>query len=538
RRRHQPAQSDRPRPLGRDAPPHCRTHQGGRGVAAGRRGVHRRRARRENHADVLGQLRQADLCARAVEGVRPPRPAHRLAGRPAGVRGGGVGAARLHDPRALGGVRPPRRHRARPRHARADPRAHAAHPHRQLSGARGMAQALRRHVRLAGAAGGRDLLREVPPGRERPGDRRKDPRRAQRVALPRRALRPARLPALRLRQRAVRAAGGARRDGAGAEARARRLIVRVVPVDAFRDRVPFAELGDLAAGRLAGRESADEITRALEAGKPITQARVELDRSIFVFRDAAEEATRIGGEVLPTDALPVGAGRLAITRRFPLSPIVGITPFNFPVLLAAHKIAPAMACGAATPLTPPPQDPLTTLRLAEIIGASGYPVGGVNVVPCHVEVAQILIEDPRVRMISFTGSAKAGWAIRAKAGTKRVALELGGNAAVLVEPDADLAWAASRCAFGGFTYAGQSCISTQRIFVHERVMQPFLDLFLPAVRTLHVGDVLDDATEVGPLISLEAAERVERWIGEAVQGGAEVATGGTRRGQFVAPTVL
>src|SRR5204862_465950 len=229
---------------------------------------------------------------------------------------------------------------------------------------------------------------------------------------------------------------------------------------------------------------------------------------------------------------------LATTRRFPLSPIVGITPFNFPVLLAAHKIAPAMACGAAITLKPPPQDPLPALRLAEIIGASGYPAGGVNVVPCHVEVAQLLIEDPRVRMISFTGSAKAGWAIRAKAGTKRVALELGGNAAVLVEPDADIAWAASRCAFGGFTYAGQSCISTQRIFVHERVLQPFLDLFLPAVRALHVGDVLDDTTEVGPRIALEAAERVERWIAEAVQDGAEVATGGTRRGQFVTPTVL
>ena len=279
-------------------------------------------------------------------------------------------------------------------------------------------------------------------------------------------------------------------------------------------------------------------TLALEAGKPIAQARVELDRAIFVFRDAAEEATRIGGEVLPTDALPVGAGRLAITRRFPLSPVVGITPFNFPVLLAAHKIAPAMATGATITLKPPPQDPLTSLRLAEIVGASGYPAGGVNVVPCHVEVAQILIEDPRVRMITFTGSAKAGWAIRAKAGTKRVVLELGGNAAVIIEPDADLAWAASRCAFGGFTYAGQSCISTQRIFVHERAIQPFLDLFLPAVRVLHVGDVLDDATEVGPLISLEAAERVERWIAEAVQGGAEVATGGTRRGPFIQPAVL
>jgi glyceraldehyde-3-phosphate dehydrogenase (NADP+) len=281
-------------------------------------------------------------------------------------------------------------------------------------------------------------------------------------------------------------------------------------------------------------------TLALEAGKPIAQARLELDRAVSVFRDAAEEATRISGELLPADAVPAGAGRIALTRRFPLSPIAAITPFNFPVLLAAHKIAPAMACGATLTLKPPPQDPLTTLRLAELVKASGYPAGGINVVPCHVEVAQILIEDPRVRLITFTGSAKAGWAIRAKAGTKRVALELGGNAAVIVEPDADLAWAATRCAAGGFTYAGQSCISTQRIYVHEQVYAAFLDLFLPKVRALKVGDVLDDKTDVGPMISRDAAERVERWIGEAVQGGAQLALGGTRTGggQFLAPTVL
>jgi acyl-CoA reductase-like NAD-dependent aldehyde dehydrogenase len=279
-------------------------------------------------------------------------------------------------------------------------------------------------------------------------------------------------------------------------------------------------------------------TLALEAGKPIAQARLEIDRATFVFRDAAEEATRIGGDVLPTDVLPAGAGRIALTRRFPLSPIAAITPFNFPMLLAAHKIAPAMACGATLTLKPPPQDPLTTLRLAELVKASGYPAGGINVVPCHVEVAQLLIEDPRVRLITFTGSAKAGWAIRAKAGTKRVALELGGNAAVIVEADADLGWAATRCALGGFTYAGQSCISTQRIYVHERVYTAFLDLFLPKVRALKVGDVLDDKTDVGPMISLDTAERVERWIGEAVAGGAEVAVGGKRTGQFLPPTVL
>jgi len=279
-------------------------------------------------------------------------------------------------------------------------------------------------------------------------------------------------------------------------------------------------------------------TLALEAGKPITQARTELDRAIAVFQDAAEEATRISGEVLPADAVPAGAGRIALTRRFPLSPIAAITPFNFPVLLAAHKIAPAMACGATLTLKPPPQDPLTTLRLAELVKDSGYPAGGINVVPCHVEVAQILIEDPRVRLITFTGSAKAGWAIRAKAGTKRVALELGGNAAVIVEPDADLAWAAARCAIGGFTYAGQSCISTQRVFVHESVYTPFLDAFVQRVRGLKVGNVLDEQTEVGPLISADAAERVERWIGEAKAAGAEIAVGGKRTGQVLEPTVL
>ena len=279
-------------------------------------------------------------------------------------------------------------------------------------------------------------------------------------------------------------------------------------------------------------------TLALEAGKPIAQAQTEIDRAIFVFHDGAEEATRIDGEVLPADVVPAGTGRIAITRRFPLSPVAGITPFNFPVLLAAHKIAPAMACGATITLKPPPQDPLTTLRLGELVKASGYPAGAVNIVPCHVEVAQILIEDPRVRVITFTGSAKAGWAIRAKAGTKRVLLELGGNAAVIVEPDADLTWAAARCAVGGFTYAGQSCISTQRIYVHESVYTPFLDAFTRRVQQLKVGAVLDEHTDVGPMIGLDAAERVERWIAEAVTGGARIEVGGKRNGVFLEPTVL
>ena len=318
------------------------------------------------------------------------------------------------------------------------------------------------------------------------------------------------------------------------------LDANVAAAKAAREMPSYARaaaLRKVADGLEAARA---ELTRtlALEAGKPITQARLELDRTIFVFRDAAEEATRIDGQVLPADVVPSAKGRIALTRRFPLAPVVGITPFNFPILLAAHKIAPAMACGSTITVKPPPQDPLTTLRLGELVGASGYPEGGVNITPCHVEVAQILIEDPRVRVITFTGSAKAGWAIRAKAANKRVLLELGGNAAVIIEPDADLAWAASRCAAGGFTYAGQSCISTQRIFVHESVYTPFLDAFTRRIQQLRVGDVLDEKTDIGPMIDQGAAERVERWIAEAVAAGAKVALGGKRTGMFFEPTVL
>ena len=318
------------------------------------------------------------------------------------------------------------------------------------------------------------------------------------------------------------------------------LDTNVAATKACRDMPAYERsqaLRTTADGMTAERQELSR-TLALEAGKPISHARIEVDRAIAVFRDAAEEATRISGEVLPTDGVPIGKGRFALTRRFPLSPIVGITPFNFPVLLTAHKIAPAMACGATITVKPPPQDPLATLRVTEIVKASGYPEGGVNLVPCHVEVAQILIDDPRVRLISFTGSAAAGWAIRAKAGTKRVALELGGNGGVIIEPDADLEWAAARCAAGGFTYAGQSCISTQRIYVHGDAYRRFLDRFLPKVAALKVGDVLDEQTDVGPMITVDAAQRVERWIGEAKAGGGEVALGGTRRGAFLDPAVL
>jgi len=288
------------------------------------------------------------------------------------------------------------------------------------------------------------------------------------------------------------------------------------------------------------RARADEFVRLLarEAGKPIAQARLEIDRAVFVLEDGAEEATRIGGEVIPLDVMPAGTGRLGLTRRFPLSPIAAVTPFNFPVMLAAHKLAPAMACGASLTLKPPPQDPLSSLLLGELVAESGYPPGGINVVPCDLPVAQALVGDERVRMISFTGSARAGWAIRAQAGTKRVALELGGNAGVIVEPDADLDRAVERCAAGGYGYAGQSCISVQRILVHRDVCDEFVRRFVARVGALTTGDPLDPATDVGPMIDERAAARADEWIAAAVRDGARVETGGGRHGAVLQPTVL
>src|SRR5690606_5387056 len=218
--------------------------------------------------------------------------------------------------------------------------------------------------------------------------------------------------------------------------------------------------------------------------------------------------------------------------------ISAITPFNFPLNLAAHKLAPAIACGASIVLKPPPQDPLTSLVLAEIIAEAGYPRGAVSIVPCEVEDAAPLIEDPRVRMISFTGSARVGWDIRSRAAGKKVALELGGNAAVIVEPDADLELAVKRCVTGGFGYAGQSCISVQRVLVHAAVAGRFSDMLVEQVSRLRAGDPLDEATDVGPMIDEANARRAESWVQEAVSGGARIGTGGARRGSVVEATVL
>lgn len=277
---------------------------------------------------------------------------------------------------------------------------------------------------------------------------------------------------------------------------------------------------------------------AREAGKPIKTARVEVDRAVFTFSLASEEAMRIDGESLAMDVQPGTELRHGIVRRFPAGPVAAITPFNFPLNLVAHKLAPAIACGCPVVLKPAPQTPLTALKLARLLQDAGLPPGALQVLPLANEDAAPLVEDDRLKILSFTGSAAVGWQLKARAGKKRVLLELGGNAAVIVHDDADVEKAAARCASGGFVYAGQSCISVQRIFVQRKVFQPFLDLLVAKVRALKYGDPLDEGTDVGPLIRQSDAERVEQWIGEAVAGGAKLLCGGTRKGSIVVPAVL
>ncbi|MGA8220867.1 MAG: aldehyde dehydrogenase family protein, partial [Candidatus Acidiferrales bacterium] len=277
---------------------------------------------------------------------------------------------------------------------------------------------------------------------------------------------------------------------------------------------------------------------ALEAGKPIKTARAETDRAVFTFAVAAEEATRIGGEWIPLDWQVATSGRAAILRRFPLGPILAITPFNFPLNLVAHKLAPAIAAGCTVVLKPAPQTPLTSLLLAEVIEDADLPSGALNVLPLAIPEAERLVTDDRLKMLTFTGSGAVGWALKQKAGKKKVTLELGGNAGVIVHSDWDAEDAARRCVLGGFSYAGQSCISVQRIYVQRGIHEKFLAAFVAGVKKLKTGDPLDDSTDVGPMISEDAARRAAAWVEEATAGGAKLETGGKRQGSILEPTVL
>src|SRR6202040_3453882 len=279
-------------------------------------------------------------------------------------------------------------------------------------------------------------------------------------------------------------------------------------------------------------------TLALEAGKPIKNARTEVDRAVFTFNIAAEETVRGYGEYLPLDWQQSTAGRWGIVKRFPLGPVAGITPFNFPLNLVAHKVAPAIAAGCSMVLKPAPQTPLSSLLLAECVQQAGWPDGGLNVLPLSNEDAGLLVTDERIKLISFTGSVPVGWEIKRRAGKKKVALELGGNAGAIVHSDADLAYAADRCITGGFAYAGQSCISVQRILVERSVYGKFTDLLVEGVKKLKTGDPMQESTDLGPLIRESDAIRVTNWVEEAVRSGARLLCGGGRKGSIVDPTVL
>jgi acyl-CoA reductase-like NAD-dependent aldehyde dehydrogenase len=287
-------------------------------------------------------------------------------------------------------------------------------------------------------------------------------------------------------------------------------------------------------------ERREEFSRTLaqEAGKPIKSARFEADRAVFTFNVAAEETVRGYGEYLPLDWTQSTAGRWGIVKRFPLGPVAGITPFNFPLNLVAHKVAPAIAAGCSMVLKPAPQTPLSSLLLAEVIQQAGWPDGGFNALLLSNEDSGLLVSDERIKLISFTGSAPVGWAIKKNAGKKKVVLELGGNSGVIVHSDADLAYAASRCVTGGFAYAGQACISVQRILVEHSVFGKFVELFLEGVRKLKLGDPLDETSDLGPMIRESDAIRAYDWVQEAVRGGARLLCGGQRQGSMLEPTVL
>jgi len=284
----------------------------------------------------------------------------------------------------------------------------------------------------------------------------------------------------------------------------------------------------------------EEFARTIcqEAGKPIRTARIEVERAINTFQIAAEESTRIYGEYLPLDTLESTAGRWGLVRRFPLGPVFAITPFNFPLNLVAHKVAPAIAAGCPLILKPAPQTPVSSLLLAEIVHESGWPEGAFAVMPLSNDDAALLVSDDRIKLLTFTGSAAVGWQLKANAGKKRVTLELGGNAGVIVHSDTDLAHAAQRAVAGGFSYAGQTCISVQRILVHRPVFDEFMGLLLEGVRKLKIGDPMQETTDVPPLIREQDAARITEWIEEAVKGGAELLCGGKRHGSVIEPAVL
>lgn len=276
----------------------------------------------------------------------------------------------------------------------------------------------------------------------------------------------------------------------------------------------------------------------LEAAKPIIYARSEVERAIATFSFAASEAERFTGEVVPVDAQAGGLGKWARTVRVPRGVIYGITPFNFPLNLVAHKVAPALASGNAVIIKPSPRTPLTSLLLAEVFAQCGLPGAALQVVPADVAFVKRYIEDERVAMLSFTGSADVGWKLKAQVGKKAIALELGGAAPVIIDRSADFEKSLSRCLTGAFAYSGQVCISVQRIYVESEIFPQWVDEFSARAEKLHRGDPSNENTQISVMIDEAAAIRTENWVNEALDGGAKLVTGGKREGNFFDPTVL
>lgn len=287
-------------------------------------------------------------------------------------------------------------------------------------------------------------------------------------------------------------------------------------------------------------ERAEELALSLciEAGKPITDSRGEVARLIDTFRIAAEESVRIYGEVLPMEISPHARGYSGMWKRVPIGPCSFISPFNFPLNLAAHKIAPALAVGCPFVLKPASLTPVGALLIGEILAETDLPEGAFSILPCRRDGAELFTTDERLRLLSFTGSPAVGWALKAKAGKKKVVLELGGNAAVIVDEDADLDDAASRIITGAFYQSGQSCISVQRILIHETLYGPMKDRLVAAARSLTMGDPKEEGTIIGPMISEKEATRLESWIRSSVDGGAKLLCGGGREGVMMEATLL
>ena len=296
-------------------------------------------------------------------------------------------------------------------------------------------------------------------------------------------------------------------------------------------------LRSIAAG-IEKRSEEFRRTIALESAKPLIYARGEVERAIATFSWAAGEVERFTGEIVPIDIQPSGRGKWGRTVHTPRGVIYGITPFNFPLNLVAHKVAPALASGNSIIIKPSPRTPLTALLLGEVFLESGLPVSALQIVPADVKHIDKIVADDRIGMVSFTGSAPIGWDLKSKVGVKPIALELGGNAPVIIDESADNERSLSRTLTGAFAYSGQVCISVQRVYVHAKRFDTWSSEFITLSEKLKVGDPLDENTKISVMIDQDAAKRAESWVNEAVGNGAKLLTGGKRDGSFIEPTVL